>query len=367
MNGAITVMRPKLSRLSLVLGASGVLVAGMATAAYAATTANAAVAHTPTWHTILSVPDGKTPSNTVKTVVATGRTSGWAFLSSSPVAYERIASTAWKKVRLPEKGGAVSVAQASSPNNVWAAYHTATGTHLDRWNGRKWTTVKSFGGQINGISVLSPSDVWVFGVLTKSNGGVFHFNGRTWTQVSSIEQGGYAINDRNVWAFAGTKIAHFDGKRWTQTDVAGLFPAKTPGEYTSPVLTGIIAIASNNVYAIGDGPLGPHAGNGVILHYNGHACSRVGVGGFISPVGQQVTPDGTGGLWVPAQNPEGPNRLFHYAAGKVTLLFLPGSTGLPTSSNSVSRIPGTTEVISGGTAFNATNSAANRSVVLQYS
>ena len=204
MNGAITVMRPKLSRLSLVLGASGVLVAGMATAAYAATTANAAVAHTPTWHTILSVPDGKTPSNTVKTVVATGRTSGWAFLSSSPVAYERIASTAWKKVRLPEKGGAVSVAQASSPNNVWAAYHTATGTHLDRWNGRKWTTVKSFGGQINGISVLSPSDVWVFGVLTKSNGGVFHFNGRTWTQVSSIEQGGYAINDRNVWAFAGT-------------------------------------------------------------------------------------------------------------------------------------------------------------------
>ena len=355
----------------MVLAASGVLAAGAATAADAATTANAAVAHTPTWHTVLSLPGGKTPSNTVETVVATGRTSGWAFLSSSTVAYERTGSTTWNKVALPEKGGTVNVAQASSPSNVWAAYRTAAGTHLDRWSGHRWTTVKSFPGQVTALSVLSPSDVWAFGGLTnkttKLPQGVFHFNGRGWTLVSAAFQGGSALNDRNVWAYTGTTIAHFDGRKWTQVSVAGLFPAKTPGEYTAPVLTGIVAPAPNNVYAIGDGPLGPHTGNGVILHYNGRTWSRVGVGGFISEVGQQAAQDGTGGLWIPAQNPEGPNRLFRYSGGKVTLLFLPGSTGLPTASNSVSRIPGTADAITGGTAFSASNSAANRAVVLQYS
>ena len=364
-------MSRKLTRLSMVLGASGVIAAGAAASAYAATAANAAVVHAPAWHTILSVPDGKTPSNTVETVVATGKTSGWAFLSSSTVAYERSGTSAWRKVALPERGGAVNVAQATSPSNVWAAYHTATGTHLDRWNGYRWTTVKSFPGQVTALSVLSPDDVWAFGGLTnkttKLPQGVFHFNGRSWTQVSAAYQGGSAVSDRNVWADAGTTIAHFDGRKWTSVNVAGLFPAKTQGEYTSPVLTGILALAPDNVYATGNGPLGPHSANGVILHYNGHAWRRLGVGGFISPVGQQVAPDGTGGLWIPAQNPDGPNRLFRYSAGKVTLLFLPGSTGLPTSSNTVSRIPGTAEAITGGTAFNGTNSAANRSVVLQYS
>lgn len=351
----------------MVLGASGVLAAGAATAAYAATTANAAAVHAPAWHTILSLPDGKTPSNAVETVVATGKTSGWAFLSSSAVAYERSGATAWKKVALPERGGAVNVAGATSPGNVWAAYHTASGTHLDRWNGHRWTTVKSFGGQITGLSVLSPNDVWVFGVLTKSNGGVFHFNGRSWTQVSSIEQGGYAVNDRNVWAYSGTKIAHYDGRRWTQTDVAGLFPAKTPGEYTSPVLTGIIALAPSNVYAIGEGPYGPHSASGVILHYNGHTWSKAAGGGFISRVGQQVASDGKGGLWIPAENVAGPNLLFRYSAGKVTIVYLPTTTNWPTSSNSVSRIPGTTEILSGGAVVNVNNPAVNRSVVFQYS
>lgn len=370
-NGAIAVMSRKLTQLSMVLGASGVLAAGAATGAYAATAANAAVVHAPAWHTILSLSAGKTPSNTVETVVATGKTSGWAFLSSSTVAYERIGSTMWKKVALPERGGAVNVAQATSPSNVWAAYHTATGTHVDRWNGYRWTTVKSFPDQVTALSVLSPNDVWAFGGLTnkttKLPQGVFHFNGRSWTQVTAAYQGGSAVNDRNVWACTGTTIAHFDGRKWTSMNVASLFPAKTPGEYTSPVSTGILALASNNVYAIGDGPLGPHAGNGVILHYNGHAWSRAGVGGFISSVGRQAASDGTGGLWISAQNPVGPSRLFHYSAGKVTLLFLPGSTGLPTASNSVSRIPGTAEAITGGTAFNASSSAANRAVVLQYS
>jgi hypothetical protein len=60
-------MKHKLSRISMVLSTSGMLAAGLASGAHAATTANAAnaastakavAADTPTWHTVLSVPNG---------------------------------------------------------------------------------------------------------------------------------------------------------------------------------------------------------------------------------------------------------------------------------------------------------------------
>jgi hypothetical protein len=307
------------------------------------------------------VPNGKTPSNAVDTVVATGKNSGWAFLASGSVAYERTGSTAWKKVAFPGRGGAVSIASATSPGNVWAAYHTASATQVDRWNGRKWAVVKSFPGRVTGLSVLGPNDVWVFGKT------VYHFNGHKWAEVASGFQGGTAINDRDVWAYSGTKVVHYDGRKWTQVNVAKLFPPKTPAETTSPVVTGIVALAANNVYAIGEGPLGAHIANGVVLHYNGRSWSRAATGPFISRTGQQATADGRGGLWFSAGNVEGPTLLLHYLAGKVSIVYLPGGGTLPTGSNSVSRIPGTAEVLAGGLIYNATNPAASHSVVFQYS
>lgn len=369
-------MKRSLSRKSIVLGMSGMLTAGLFATAYGATAANAATvaaqAHGPSWHTILSLPDGKTPSNTVETVIATGRTTGWAFLSSSPVAYERTGNTSWRTVALPERGGAVSVAGASSSGNVWAAYRTASGgTHLDHWNGRRWTTVKSFPGQVTGISVLGPNDVWVFGgqtnKATKAPQGVFHFNGRGWTQVSSAWQGGYALSDGNVWTYSGTTTGHFNGRKWTETNVAKLFPARTVAETTNPMVTGIIALSPDNVYASGEGPIGAHIANGVILHFNGRTWSKAAGGGFLSSDGQPMASDGHGGLYLPAGNVEGPSLLFHYSAGQVTRVKLPGGGTLPTSSESVSQVPGTAEVLSGGSIYHATNAALNRSVVFQLS
>ena len=63
----------------------------------------------PAWHTILSVPNG-TKANQVDTVVATGNTSGWAFLNDGQHGYERTSATAWKKVAFPGSDGAVNVA-----------------------------------------------------------------------------------------------------------------------------------------------------------------------------------------------------------------------------------------------------------------
>ncbi|HXT91180.1 MAG TPA: hypothetical protein VN714_18165 [Trebonia sp.] len=356
-------MKRNLFRISMVLGASGIFAAGLTAATLSGGAAKAAVAHTPAWHPVLSIPNGA-KSNMVDTVVSTGKTSGWAFLHDATVAYERTGATAWKKVAFPGRGGAVNVAAASSPSNVWAAYRSSQGhgTQLYRWNGR-WTVMKTFpgAGTITAISVLNPNDVWVFGgVGSGGQAGVFHYNGHKWMEVSSTLQGGYAVSDGNVWAFSGAQVAHFNGHKWTTTNVAKLLPPAT--RHVPATLTGIIALAPNNVYATGEGFTTPRGGPGVVLHFNGHTWSRVAEGsGFESVLGKSLASDGKGGLWIAGLSfPSIFPGLFHYSAGKITAVTVPGGAEL----TSVSRIPGTAAALAGGVQLVVPNGT---SVVLQYS
>jgi hypothetical protein len=355
-------MRNKLSRISMVAGVSGVLAAGLASGASAATststvTAKAAAAHTPAWRTILSLPNEPTP-NQFDTVVATSKTTGWAFLNDSTVAYERTGATSWKKVASPGgAAGAVKTAGASSPSNVWAAFQaTSGGTRLYRWNGAKWTLAKTFTkGDVTGVSVLGPADVWVFGGASGTDG-VFHFNGRTWTQVAASLQGGSALSDKSVWAFNSTQIAYYNGRKWTAASVAKLLPPATM--HTPSYLTGVIALAPNNVYATGDGVDTPRGGPGVLLHYNGHSWSRVAESGtFETAAGKALTSDGHVGVWIAAYSLPGyyPG-LWHYSAGKLTSQALPGGA----TTVSVSRIPGTAEELSAGFQGDSGNSVVQQ-------
>ena len=338
----------------MVLGASGLLAAGLASAA---TAANAAA--TSTRRTVLSVPNG-TGFNLVDTVVATGKTSGWAFLNNG-AAYERTGTTAWKKVAFPGKNAAVVAAGASSPSNVWAAALGLAGTETKvyHWNGGKWALAKTLpnGADITALSVLGPDDVWIFGGLGKTGAdGVFHFNGRQWTEVAATLQGGSALSDSDVWAFSGTQVAHFNGRKWTAVSVAKLLPPPSATHVSSSV-TDIVALAPDNVYATGE-DANPQAGPGVVLHYNGRGWSRVAESGsFDSVPGKQLTSDGAGGLWIPAQTGT-TSRLFRYSAGHVTAVTLPGGA----TSVSVSRIPGTTDELSGGARY---GTGYGDSVVLQ--
>ena len=235
-------MKQKLFRVSMVLSTGGAIAAAALSGAQAA---SAATPHAPSWHPVLSVPGG----GVTEAVVATGKTTGWAFLGNG-AAYQRVGATAWKKVAFPGQNGFVNDAAASSPSNVWAAFQPAAGglqSQVDRWNGRKWSVVKSFSGGVATLSVLGPDDVWAFGSV-----GVLHFNGRSWAEVSSTLSGGSATSDHNVWAYSGTQLAHYDGRKWTDTDVAGLFPPSTGG-HVAPTLTDVLALAPDNVFAVGTG------------------------------------------------------------------------------------------------------------------
>jgi hypothetical protein len=341
--GAITIMRQKLFRVSMVLSTGGAIGAAVLSGAPAA---SAATPQAPSWQPVLSVPGG----GVTEALVATGKSTGWAFLRDG-TAYQRTGATTWKQVALPSDGGFVDAAAASSPSNVWAAFQSAAGgSQVDRWNGAQWAVVKSFPGQVTKLSVLGPKDVWAFGGASGTEG-VFHFNGRSWAKVSSNLQDGSATSDRDVWAFSGTQLAHYDGTKWTETDVAGLFPA---GVGSAPSLTGVLALGPDNVFATGVGWAGVGGGAAVVLHFNGQGWSLAAAGPTVINSAVTLASDGNGGLWMTSDTHQNFQVLLHYSAGQLV------DAGEPFMS--VASIPATAEALGG----NATG-VATTPVVFQFS
>jgi hypothetical protein len=349
--------------ISTALAFTGVAwTAGPASLASAAP-ATAVPAKAPTWHQV-----GMTPAvaGAVYAVVATGKTTGWAFTGGPLAAYQRTGPTTWRKVAFPAPHGQIYAAGASSPSNVWAIDNTPFGSQALRWNGSKWSVMKNFSGWTAGVSVLGTNDVWAFGGLYGQGvTGVWHYNGHAWTRLATTLDGGYARTDQDVWAFTGTKIAHFNGAKWTATDLAKLLPPKQ-GTLIGPHLTAVIALSAGDVYALGIGNNRHYGGPLVVLHYNGHAWTKVASGTYGTGQ-QQVSADGKGGLWIPAFNADDSPVLLHYYAGKLTAVKLPGGPPQPPNVVSISRIPGTAGQIAGGYIHAADSTAKLYTLVLQYS
>jgi len=352
--------------------AAGVAAVALAVAGVATATASAvaATSASPSWHIVKRVHSGTTGIFTA--VVAVGKTGGWAFNGvSGPTAWERSGSS-WTRVAFPGRSDELVVAAgASSPTNVWAFTDGTTAARALRWNGSHWSVMRSFGRLIGGAVVLSPGDVWVFGEPFAPGGGLgaWHYNGHAWTKVTSGHglEGGSGLSARNVWAFAGTKVAHWNGHTWVRTSVAALLPAKQA--LNDPAVVGIVAQARNSVYAIGSGNREDEGGPTVILHYNGHSWRKVAQGSFgngTSPL-QQATSDGHGGLWIPMPGFDGQKSfMVHYLHGKLSKVPLPGgATRIDVVS--VSHIPGTAQVLGGGFTHKAGNpSAGIVAVILQF-
>jgi hypothetical protein len=358
------------SRIARGAAAGAVVALAVAGAACALAGGASALAATPaaSWHIVKRVHSGA--SGDVTAVVAVGKNGGWAFNGlSGPTAWERNGAT-WTRVAFPGRSGEeVVAAQASSPSNVWAFTDRGTAGRALRWNGHRWTAQASFAAPIGGAVVLGRGDVWVFGQPGPPALGTWHYNGRTWAKVRSGHglDGGSGLSARDIWAFGGTKVARWNGRTWTRTSVAALLPAKQ--ELNDPAVAGIAALSPDNVYAIGSGNLEDEGGPTVILHYNGHAWSKVAEGSFgagTSPA-QQVSADGHGGLWIPMPGFGGQRSyLLHYSAGHLIPATLPGGAAR-IDVESVSHVPGTAQVLAGGFRHAAGNPGTGVvSVILQY-
>ena len=295
-------------------------------------------------------------------VVATGKTTGFAFNgmgASAPggeTAWKRTGAT-WMKVPFPASGGeSVNYAAAASPSNVWAFGNRQTldASRVLRWTGSKFAVVKTFRGPVWGASVLGPKDVWVYGLAPAGFAfdapdiGIWHYNGRTWTQVGKNVSGGSALNDHDVWGFTTTSVEHWNGHRWTAMSVKSLLPPKAPKPAASnPQVVGVLALCDSNVYAIVNGTYQSVGGPVVVLHFNGHHWSKLATGGRLGfgPFWQQASSDGSGGLWLPMATGSNGTFLLHYADGTITKAAVSPAT---LTINSVSPIPGTTQMLAGG-------------------
>jgi hypothetical protein len=349
-------------RRAALLAATVTAMAGCAQAAVAAPVS------VPSWHIVKRVSAG--PNGIFTAVTAAGRNGGWAFDGTTrSTAWERSGST-WTRVPFPSLTNEVVVAAAaSSATNVWAFTDQLGRSRALRWNGRHWTVARSFSRVIGGAAVLSSSDVWVFGEpdVPGADLGAWHYNGRTWTQVTSGHglEGGSGLSASDIWAFDGADVAHWNGSTWSRKSLASLLPAKHLLNH--PALTGIFEQSRHSVYAIANGQLQDEGGPFVLLHWNGSAWSKVAGGNFGFGELQQVSSDGHGGLWLPMPAFGGQKSyLLHYSNGRLTQAALPGGPE-KTTVNAVALIPGTTQVLGAGDVHAAADPGSDVvGAILQY-
>jgi hypothetical protein len=269
------------------------------------------------------------------TVAAVSGTNAWAFAAAQngkvrPTAWH-LAGGTWSQVPFPGRGGEIVGSSGStSAGNVWAFTHNQFNSRSRalHWNGSRWTAAGSFTHPIGGAAVLGPNDVWVFGspLAFHDSLGASHYNGHSWVNVPSGHGliAGSGLSAGNVWAVGGRQVAHWNGHTWRRTSVASLLPKDT--ELSHSALTGIYAQSAASIWAVGTGGRQDEGGPAVLLHFNGHAWSKVATAQSSDPA--QVVPDGHGGLWIPVPGADGnASQILHYSGGRLAPVAVPGGGG----------------------------------------
>jgi hypothetical protein len=246
------------------------------------------------WH-VVSTPDPGAPpppgtfDASFTGVSAASATDAWAVGNTqnglNQVAFaEHWDGVAWRAVPVPQPAGrqaTLSGVLDVAPGNAWAVGRSVGNspttnqqrTLIEHWNGRAWSIVPSpnpqtgAGGndELAAIAGVSGNDIWAAGDEFQNSAGspIFllfeHFNGKSWTAAPSPPSTGFdfafgltTIAPNDAWAvgtngFSQTLAAHWDGKRWSIVTT----PSLNDGAAPQNQLSGVSAVASNNVWASG--------------------------------------------------------------------------------------------------------------------
>jgi len=211
--------------------------------------------------------------------------------------------TAWAPVASPNPGKTDSFLQgvsATASGGAWAvgSYHRGTTLHtlVLQWSGTAWAQVKSASpapaGRYNllaGVSAIGQGHAWAVGNnpnLTTGPGQtlVLQWNGTSWPRVPSPDAGAganvltgvSAVSSTDVWAVGDsqpgvgsgplrTLILHWDGTAWSQVSGPNASPA-------SNVLNGVSADSATDAWAVGY-YLSKGVRYALILHWDGTVWS----------------------------------------------------------------------------------------------
>src|SRR5215472_4381390 len=166
-------------------------------------------------------------------------------------------------------------------------------TLTEHWDGSAWTVVPSpavgSSSQLRSVRGTSASDVWAVGSYFDDTANmrktlILHWDGRAWTQVTSPSPGGTdnelfgvrAVSGTDAWAVGydvttgstdKTLILHWDGNTWTQVT------SPSPGT-NGTVLEAVSATSSTDAWAVGSS-FSATTDKTLTLHWNGHKWAQV--------------------------------------------------------------------------------------------
>jgi hypothetical protein len=268
----------------------------------------------PGW-TVVRTADPSAGENVLNAVAVRGSADAWAvghFTAPDQdddglnMLTERWNGSSWRQVAAPavlRQDESLLAVSASSATDAWAVGFTKTVGAAGRfplavhWNGSAWTIVPTptlTGGSkstLNGVVSFGPGNAWAVGKGRNGAALAEHWNGRTWSVVpvptpagaaSSQLSGISALSANDIWAVGsfttvtGTTVLgrtlteHWNGSSWS------IVPSRNTAN--SNLLTGVAAVAANNVWAVGytittDGSNQPD--KTLIEHWNGSAWSLV--------------------------------------------------------------------------------------------
>lgn len=191
----------------------------------------------------------------------------------------------WSSVATPGPAGTtLRSVSATSAGEVWAVGDSAADSVTLRWNGSAWSEVpapdpgRSF-LDLNGVSVVSPTDAWAAGVYDVNGSWrtlTMHWDGSSWTVVASPSPdpalnsllGVVALSANDVWTVGqaggtGSLALHRTGASWTRT--------ATPNEGTGNNELKAISVRSpNDAWVVGNAQQ-----QSLTLHYDGASWSVV--------------------------------------------------------------------------------------------
>jgi hypothetical protein len=176
--------------------------------------------------------------------------------------------TQWMRYASPGWGSLFAI-DGTSPTDMWAVGYSGNQTFILRWNGAQWMPEPARPGSLYGVRAIAPDDVWAVGnVFTRTL--TLHWDGSEWTQEPSPNPGTLdqrlidvdATGPNDVWAVGETSrsgnpafVLRWNGTQWTEVPTAG------------NALEAVSVLAPNDVWALqwGDSPANPFR----VIRWNG--------------------------------------------------------------------------------------------------
>jgi hypothetical protein len=194
---------------------------------------------------------------------------------------------------------------AVAPNDIWAVGSQSVGFGFVRsftmhWDGAEWTIVPAphigtASNRLNAVAAVASNDVWAVGIYNPSVSAddrtlTLHWNGTQWSIVSSPNigtwsnylQGVVALSSNEVWAvghyydwplYYKTLTMRWNGTQWSTVP--------SPNAGYDNELRGVAATSSSDIWAVGRHV--PSVDQPQVLHWDGSEWSVV------------TTPPGTSG------------------------------------------------------------------------